>query len=350
MIALYKITAFIMKLSSIACILLMLAFLLSLLPTEFKFEYKNSLLFLPQILAFDEQVLNILRKIIPTIISGKDFSVGIVVTVIFLTKELFIDNYRWKLKTKITRARLKDEMQHFETTVLSSADRKSLKKMEEKIDAVASAGSSRESREELLHLFDDTRKKLESMSKDVAFLSIDVVSSTKMKRGEAKPLIELTFKEYKVYVANIIAKYHALKSSWTPDGVMICFSTADDAVMAAKDVLEGMPLFNRAKNSIKTPFQIRCGVNHGNVYYDADTPMEEMSDHVIDVAGHMQKYANPDSIYLSKECFEMLEKTAEGFAPIDITVDEFKVYCWEPQTGNPEQTENTDSVLLTNSN
>jgi len=327
-----------MTLLSKVCILLMLAFLLSLLPTEFQFEYKNSILFLPQILDFNEQVLIIIRKIFPTVISGHDFALGILITMIFLIKEVGIDQFNWRLRTKIHKARLKNELEHLKQKALSTTDKQSVQKMEKKIDAIGVGHSKHESREELLHLFADTRKKLESMSKNIAFLSIDVVSSTKMKRGEAKPLIELTFREYKEFVSNIITKYHSLKSSWTPDGVMACFPTADDAVMAAKDVLENIPVFNATKNAIKTPFHVRCGVNSGKVYFDTETPMEEMSDHVIDVAGHMQKYANPDSIYLSRECFESLEKTTNGFAPTDVTVDEFKVYCWEPKTTTSTQT------------
>jgi hypothetical protein len=42
---------------------------------------------------------------------------------------------------------------------------------------------------------------------------------------------------------------------------------------------------------IKTDFSVRCGVNAGFVYFDETTPLE--ADRVIDVAGHMQKYADP---------------------------------------------------------
>jgi len=71
--------------------------------------------------------------------------------------------------------------------------------------------------------------------------------------------------------------------------VMICFSTADDAIRAAREVLLELARFNREVKSVKTQFRVRCGINAGAVHFDKAQRMEEMSDRVIDVAGHMQK-------------------------------------------------------------
>jgi class 3 adenylate cyclase len=90
------------------------------------------------------------------------------------------------------------------------------------------------SREELVRLMVETKKKLDSMARECAFLAIDVVGSTKMKVGEDQAYIEHDFKEYKKLVEAAIDRENALKSAWTPDGVMICFGSTEEAIRAAQ--------------------------------------------------------------------------------------------------------------------
>ena len=74
------------------------------------------------------------------------------------------------------------------------------------------------------------------------------------------------------------------------------FPSVNDAVQAGKDIIRELGLFNRTVKLIKTDFSVRCGVNAGFVYFDETTPLETMADRVIDVAGHMQKYADPNTV------------------------------------------------------
>ena len=56
--------------------------------------------------------------------------------------------------------------------------------------------------------------------------------------------------------------------------------------------------------------------------------MEEMSDRVIDITGHMQKYAPADSIFISAEALG--DRAVEfKFAPVEKVVDGCKVFCWK---------------------
>ena len=149
----------------------------------------------------------------------------------------------------------------------------------------------------------------------LAFLSIDVVGSTKMKLGEDKLAIEHAFAEYKKFVERILKQNNIWKVAWTPDGIMCAFVTTADAVKAAQDVLAGLPWFNKGVHHLRTPFNVRCGINAGEVIFPPDKAMEEISDEVIDVAGHMQKYAAHGALWLSQEVLEQLgDKT--GFRVI----------------------------------
>jgi class 3 adenylate cyclase len=78
---------------------------------------------------------------------------------------------------------------------------------------------------------------------------------------------------------------------------------------------------------------VRCGVNAGEVVFPESRGVEEISDEVIDIAGHMQKYAAPDSLWLSREVLNQLSDRS-GFHPMsDTQVDGRTVYEWRADGG-----------------
>ena len=170
------------------------------------------------------------------------------------------------------------------------------------------------------------------MGQQLAFLAIDVVDSTGMKRDEDKHLIAFDFDRYNQVVAACLKKGGVVKYAMTPDGIMSCFRTVDDAVNVAVSLLEKLKVFNRDEKKIKRSFQIRCGINAGYVYIDDETPLEQVSDRVIDIAGHMQKYAKPDSINIAASAIEPL-KNRGGFSETTDVIDEQKVYEWPGKQG-----------------
>lgn len=184
-------------------------------------------------------------------------------------------------------------------------------------------------RTKLLEIYTQAKKTLEEQKRPLAFLSIDVVGSTAMKAGEDVGVAERDFRQYKHLVERCLSAHGALKSTWTPDGVMICFPTTPTAIAAGRDILLGLGDFNRSVKTMKLDFHVRIGVNAGVVFFDPALPLEEMSDRVIDVAGHMQKYGSVDSICAAKGVVE--PHLAEfAFKPAAKTVDGFEVYEWTP--------------------
>ncbi len=183
-------------------------------------------------------------------------------------------------------------------------------------------------REDILKQFIETKKKLDVMGRDIAFLSMDIVDSTKMKEGEEKAFVEYDFREFKKFVSGTLATNNSLKSVWTPDGVMCAFYRVDEAVAAARQVIDGLESFNKNVKTIKMEFNIRCGINSGFVYYDDNLPLEEIADRVIDVAGHIQKKALPNTICIAKPSIEPLT-IREGFIPTENVIDGYQVYEWK---------------------
>jgi class 3 adenylate cyclase len=183
-------------------------------------------------------------------------------------------------------------------------------------------------RQDLLRVFAETKKKLDTFGRDVAFLAIDVVGSVGMKAGEDPASSQYDFEEYRKLVERIFRARGVLKTAWTPDGVMACFAHVEDACQSGKDVIKSLKAFNRDVKVSKADFAVRCGVNAGLVYFDDHTPLETISDRVIDVAGHMQKHAEPNTVLVARKIIEPLRQLDE-FTHTHHVIDGYEASVWQ---------------------
>ncbi len=185
-------------------------------------------------------------------------------------------------------------------------------------------------REELLQRYREIESALKSTTrKRCTFLSVDVVGSTTMKTGEDETAIAATFQAYNEMLRKIFDDYGAWKQAWTPDGVMVCFLQTELAVNAARRILESLVAFNMNDNKLHTPFQVRCGMNEGEIPIFEDSKLEKVSDRTIDIAGHMQKFGTPGTLWASPAVYNALADKA-GFVPTPHEVDGLKVFQWTP--------------------
>jgi hypothetical protein len=298
--------AWLMRLLALAALLTALFFLLPLgVPY---LENAETYWFVRWLLVTDKEFTDIVRELVPLKLSGYDTARGIIVVLAFVVSRVFSRLHRRFAAQEHLHAAASDAATG--TGTASSAIAGGVK-----------------SRAVLLEIMAEAQKKLETMQRDLAFLSIDVVGSTDMKIGEDQTQIEIDFRSYKKFIEEAIAANGAMTTAWTPDGVMICFPTVDAAVTTAQNVITGLQRFNKNVKTIRANFRVRCGVNAGPVYYDRSIPMEQMSDRVIDVAGHMQKYALPNTVALAKPAMAKLTKK-DGFKPAGKEVDGYEVYQW----------------------
>jgi class 3 adenylate cyclase len=188
---------------------------------------------------------------------------------------------------------------------------------------------SERAREQLLKRYREIEKALQTSKRKLCtFLSVDVMGSTQMKVGERETEIAATFQAYEEMLRKIFDQYGAWKQAWTPDGVMICFLDRELAVGAAQRILQSLAKFNQRENKLRTPFRLRCGLNEGEVPIYEDSKLEKVADRVIDVAGHMQKQAAPDTLWLPVETYNALANKA-GFQAVETVVDGYSVYEWK---------------------
>lgn len=264
------------------------------------------------------------REWVPTTIAGEDRTLWILIAGLILL-EIVAARVGGTIGARADYLRLRRTVESWERDMGLSKDSAVTSTLNAKLDSLKEG--SKGDREELLKIFAETKRKLSGMGRELAFLSIDIVDSTKMKIGEDQETIEYDFKQYKTFVDEILKANGVIKVAWTPDGIMTCFSNIDTAVKTGKDVIRGLKRFNREVKLMKSDFRVRCGVNSGYVYMDEDVPLEEVSDRVIDIAGHMQKHAEPMTVSVAKTVVEPLTDR-EGFQETPKIVDGYQVYAW----------------------
>ena len=307
--------------SIVAFILLLLTIVPLIIPF---FTNASSFGYIRTLLVIDQKVISFIKTNIPTIIAGKDLTRWFMGVGFFILTSAF-SRMNVRFREKIQYERFVNNFDEWKTSHKLSESSIVLTPLNQKIELLKHA--KRKDREELIKEFAETKRKLDEMGRDLAFLAIDIVDSTGMKHGEERPLVEHDFKEYKRFVERILQSHGCMKSTWTPDGVMSAFATVDAAVKAAREVINGLENFNKSVKYMKRDFMVRCGVNSGFVYFDEAVPLEEVSDRVIDIAGHMQKHALPNTVAVAKPTIEPLNERI-GFEPSGRTVDGYEVYEW----------------------
>lgn len=264
------------------------------------------------------------QQYMPTEIAGGDRTMWILVGG-FLFVEIAAARVGGLFGARADYLKLKRKVESWQQEMGLAKDSAVTSSLNAKLEALKEG--TKGDREELLRIFAETKRKLSGMGRELAFLSIDIVDSTKMKIGEDQETIEYDFKQYKTFVDDILKANGVIKVAWTPDGIMACFSNIDTAVKTGKDVIRGLRQFNRDVKLMKSEFRVRCGVNSGYVYMDDDVPLEDVSDRVIDIAGHMQKHAEPMTVSVAKTVVEPLTDR-EGFLETPKIVDGYQVYAW----------------------
>lgn len=273
-----------------------------------------------------QPLISQIKLIIPYKFHGIDFSL-LILGILLLLLANFCASFREKCFSIINRQKEKKDYYEWRNQISRVVSKEKMSEIDSKFEALSTTKPS--DRKQLLKEFADLKSKLDNMGQQLAFLAIDVVDSTGMKRDEDKHLAAYDFDRYNVFVDSCLKEHGVVKYAKTPDGIMSCFRTVDGAVGAAVCLLERLKSFNQNEKKIKHDFLIRCGINAGFVYVDEDTPLEQVSDRVIDIAGHMQKYAKPNCINIAATAIEPL-KNRTGFMETTDVIDEQKVYEWKP--------------------
>lgn len=276
-----------------------------------------------------QPIIQQIKLAIPYKYHQVDYSTLILIVMLLILAHL-CSSLRNHFLVKIDKMHVKEKYYEWRDKISKTASQEQLVSLDTQFEKLATSqklDNDPDDRKKLLSDFVLLKSKLDGMGQQLAFLSIDIVDSAGMKKHEDKHLVSYDFDRYNDISQECLKANGVVKYATTPDGIMSCFRTVDDAVQAATDLLDRLKKFNSNERKIKREFKIRAGINTGFIYIDKNTPLEQISDRAIDIAGHMQKYAKPDTINIAASAIEPLKNRGGFFETADV-IDEQRVYQW----------------------
>lgn len=187
-------------------------------------------------------------------------------------------------------------------------------------------------RQELLRQLVELQDKLRSGEQSLAFLSIDVVGSTRMKELADALAVEFTFNEYHQYVENVVRRNGGQVHSTAGDGITAAFERPDQAFRAARALQSGLIELNTHRNKIGTPIKLRIGLHHGTVVAPTGDVQSVNFAHVIDIAAHLQKVCPEGGVALSDAALGMIPNGTALVGNDRIQVQNVRGTVWLPRS------------------
>jgi class 3 adenylate cyclase len=179
----------------------------------------------------------------------------------------------------------------------------------------------------LNHLF-TLQRQLEAQKQHCAFLSVDVVASTEMKRNSPELAVEYSFGQFTQWVDETVRGCGGTVQSAAGDGMMCVFSDDAAALYAAQRLQIGMAQFNAERNHLALPFRIRCGVSAGDVALTHGMSVGHLQSAVVDRAALFQKTAEPGDIVVGGELAGTALTVLGYLAPLPTPVHHETAFSW----------------------
>lgn len=192
-------------------------------------------------------------------------------------------------------------------------------------------------RAQLLEMLFALQGQLEGQKQHRAFLSVDVVDSSEMKRLGPDLAVEYSFGQFHRWVEEIVREEGGEMQSAAGDGVMCLFPTQGSAVRTARRLQEGIDRFNATRNRLGTPFRLRCGISAGAAAIEEGGSLGRLQSPVIDCAAALQKRAAPGDIVVAEEAAEAALKELGALARLPEPIAGVTAFSWHAWPGRPQE-------------
>jgi class 3 adenylate cyclase len=158
--------------------------------------------------------------------------------------------------------------------------------------------------------------------REVTAVSVDVVQSRESKERGTPVDAQLTYDAYHQWVDKKLEQYGWKPDDlrdrrvWAGDGLMALWVNPDEAVAWARELLDTLTTFNARSNRLPRPVQIRIGIHTGKALPPGALALGNVASSTFDVAGHLQKWAAPNTVRISEATYELLKRGREQFAQV----------------------------------
>lgn len=171
----------------------------------------------------------------------------------------------------------------------------------------------------------DLDREIEEYNVMGSFVDVDVVASRAMKGGgEKAEHIIVSFERFRAYVGGICEEWEGQVLNSNGDELMCFFESATAAVLAGSAILERLADFNRDLNLLTKDFQFRLGAHTGVSLVDLDAGIAYSE--VLDTAGHIQKFAEPNTLVVSQMTLDSLSGDIPSTPIGEITGEAGQLY------------------------
>lgn len=138
-----------------------------------------------------------------------------------------------------------------------------------------------------------------------AFLDIDVVDSFGLKNSALGPEeLVVSFERFRTFLVRTVSGHGGAVLNSNGDELMVFFDSVPNAVVAGIAILERLVRFNEEQNLLQPDFRVRVGIHCGESAVDLERGYAYSA--VVDLTGHLQKAALPNTLLLSDEVVRLL--------------------------------------------
>jgi class 3 adenylate cyclase len=154
---------------------------------------------------------------------------------------------------------------------------------------------------------------MESFSRELTLLNIDVAESGRIKKHEDPANVIYSFDCYHKFADGICINRGGTVLDRAGDGIIYAFDSPGEAVKAAAEIQQGLPAFNRNVSRLKNIFKVRIGVHTGQIIMDRGTERGKFFSNTVDISGHLQKEAPVGEVFISGATYRALEEEKKSF-------------------------------------
>jgi class 3 adenylate cyclase len=184
-------------------------------------------------------------------------------------------------------------------------------------------------RAQLLDALFILQQELEVGKRHCTFLSVDVVGSSAMKLHEPDLVVEHSFGAFQAWARRVVESFNGGVHSAAGDGMMCVFDDSAAAVRAARALQDGIEEFNRDRNRLTSPFQIRCGLSSGEVPFDKGLSIGQLNSRVVDRAALLQKQAPPGTVVVGDELASVALTELGSLSALPQEVEAGAAFIWQ---------------------
>ncbi len=198
-----------------------------------------------------------------------------------------------------------------------------------------SRGSSQPARASLKERMEEKLRRDEEIEREYgfsgSFLDIDVVDSHGLKVQASRPEhIIVSFERFRAFARRVVEEHRGQVLNSNGDELMCFFDEPVQAVHAAAAMIDRISAFNERENLLSRPFRIRQGIHTGRSLIDRERGVAYSP--VLDVAGHLQKYAPENGLLVSEETLSHLPNRSR-YSPVgELGKEKVSAYSLGPST------------------